>query len=258
MADTTAEYTVDSHTICLFKFEDPSNPAHYEGTCTKTFQVNNVKIDTTNQKIGSGCVNMNNSYLYCPDFDETIFNKDFTVDCWINTDCFGKKENLVHRFFCLGENSLKANKFLIIGYGQFISWSTSSSPALNIAITNGFGHSGPTSPEFDQFSTPITSEVSNDKWFHLAMVRSSNKLNMFINGKFQKSVDWAYTMADKTGPFYIGIRTIPDGGDVFIESMETDLMDNFRISDFARFNREFDPIDDIAGTSGKSYISLYY
>lgn len=249
MADTTAEYTVDSHTICLFKFEDPSNPAHYEGTCTKTFQANNVKIDTTNQKIGSGCVNMNNSYLYCPDFDETIFNKDFTVDCWINTDCFGKRD-VIHRIFGLGKSeSIEANKVMGIGYGKCDAWPTSG-PSINLCISNGNGR-------YDDFSTPITSEVSNDKWFHLAMVRSSNKLNMFINGKFQKSVDWPYKMADKIGPLYIGIRYEPRSENL-IENMETDLMDNFRISDFARFNREFDPIDDIAGTSGKSYISLYY
>ena len=246
MADTTAEYTVDSHTICLFKFEDPSNPAHYEGTCTKTFQANNVKIDTTNQKIGSGCVNMNNSYLYCPDFDETIFNKDFTVDCWINTDCFGKN-NVIHRIFGLGE-SIEANKLMCIGYGQYHSWPTSG-PAIDQAISNGSAY-------YD-FTTPITAEVSNGKWFHFAMVRSGNNLNMFINGEFQKSVDWPYKMADKIGPLYIGIRYEPRSENL-IESMETDLMDNFRISDFARFNREFDPIDDIAGTSGKSYISLYY
>ena len=189
---------------------------------------------------------MNNSYLYCPDFDETIFNKDFTVDCWINTDCFGKRD-VIHRIFGLGE-SIEANKLMCLGYGQYCSWPTSG-PAIDQAISNG-------STYYD-FTTPITAEVSNGVWFHFAMVRSGNNLNMFINGEFQKSVDWPYKMADKTGSLYIGIRVNPYAGNLF-ESMETDLMDNFRISDFARFNREFDPIGDIAGTSGKSYISLYY
>jgi hypothetical protein len=76
--------------------------------------------------------------------------------------------------------------------------------------------------------TPLTAQ-----WFHVAFVRSSGTLTLYINGQEKASSSTAQSYSTLSAPANLGF----DGSSAFFVG----YMDEFRVSDIARWTSDFTP-----------------
>lgn len=204
---------IDDHTRFLMRF---NGNFKVEGNPTPTgnfFIVNNGKL-------------VNDQSIQCVEY-RTTEEQSYTI---LNTE-----ESLLSKFFYDGHpftidfwyKSLSGSSRCIIDHqypdGLFY---------LGLNATNGFRF---------RFSTSQASwdylDVEVDKWYHIAIIRSIGEYNMlyvFIDGKH-----WIATKYDNMTSlrsFNIGINARSDGRD-----NGDSRIDDFRISDIARWESDFEP-----------------
>lgn len=167
--------------------------------------VGNAQVDTAQSKFGGA------SYLGDGVGDRLIVNGDFsqtanfTVEFWFRAADVVGNQGLV----AIGnESSGRQNIYL-----------SSSTPKLN---PYGLG---------DTISS--SSNISINTWYHLAIVRSSTTVTMYLNGSSVGSATISGTFANANG-LYVG--DISDGAISF-----NGWIDEVRVSNIARYTANFTP-----------------
>lgn len=87
-------------------------------------------------------------------------------------------------------------------------------------------------------------------WNHIAIVRESNTIKMYVNGQVQAST-LSVTSIDTTGNFLLGTRTSSTGG-------HKGYIDEFRISDTARYTSNFTPSTTPFSTDSNTLSLLHF
>ena len=145
--------------------------------------ISNAQVDTAQSKFGGAALLLAGSddYLSIPDHADFNFGSgDFTVDCWV-------------RF---SDSSV-----------QQVVWSHATSDSNYAALfwvpASGFWQFGDFGP--GGFSFNGTDSISNDIWYHVAVVRNGNTWTIYRDGVAKGSTSNAVAYEDYTGVFAIGI-----------------------------------------------------
>ena len=184
----------------------------------KTVTNNNVTFSDTIKKLGSHAASFNGttSYLSVPDSDDWTFGTgDFTIDCWVRLNDNSSSQTIVQQdvdgtnFWSFEINSHAANNLFFL--------SQSSGAGLL-----GFRAS---------FSQSI------GVWYHVAVVRSSGTMYMFVDG-VSKSLTFYYGNGSENLPNLSGPLLIGDG----IYDNLDGYIDELRVSKgIARWTSDFTP-----------------
>ena len=221
-------YEVDQYTVSLLHFEDG-----LKDECGNTWTASgNLKVDTTQKIVGnSSLYNPGNAWLTSV-IDKCAFGTgDFTVDFWAYS------ANLA---------SCKFASSAIIG------------GAVGVAIQGGsawVGNNGQAEGVLNLGST-----LTSNNWTHIAAVRSQGQFMLFVQGKLIKQAKMSSAITSTH--FTIGaMYGDAPGGYVNAQPM---FMDEFRISNVARWTSDFTPPNvitvaiptNLTATEGDSKVTL--
>lgn len=163
--------------------------------------VGNAQLDTAQSKFGVSSLLLDGTgdYITSPDSADWFMSTgDFTIDCWIRI------------------NSLAA---LVTVFSQ--TTDATNSVVLNISTLGVITFTiTATVPVVTMASASST--VTTATWYHLAVVRSGNNWNIYVNGTSVANTTDADAWADYTGTFQIGANNTANGFNGWI--------DEFRVS----------------------------
>lgn len=209
----TAGHILDSHTIALWRFDEPSGS-------TATDLVSSKVVTFSTASFVAGVLG---NAISCPGnssgigpFDAAAgvaFLGDFTIEVWINPSISGG-------------GTFKD----IVAYGR--TWSGSGGRYIVLSLSAGNGHIGwGWSVGGMEEGALSTISVTPGVWQHVAIRRTGTTVDLFYNGVFSQS--WpSVTMPSVVGSPYWNIGAIEGGAlDQF-----SGLIDDMRISNIARSN----------------------
>src|SRR3990172_1289288 len=208
---------------------------HFDGTDASTTITNtnaggsdhtwtaagNAQIDTAESKFGgaSGLFDGTGDYVSTPDHaDFTLGSSDFTVDVWFNcTKAAGSFANIIGQNDNVAANS---SFFIVRNTINVITFRVSNGSSF--AIVTG---------------TTVFTDSVNTGWHHLACVRTSNILRMFIDGVQEGgNISFSGSVPDSALVFGVG----SNGGTT--ANLWTGWIDEFRLSvGIARWTANFTP-----------------
>jgi hypothetical protein len=206
--DTTRLGSVRSSLAPLAAVSAPNyTPLGFNGTLSGT-----AAISTTQSKFGGASLNLGattSSALTVPETAALHLLSDCTIEAWVyltstsgNQAVFGKAAN-------------------------------SSTPYSHLTYNGGTWYAYMTAPSTTG-TIQVASKMSVNTWFHIALVRQGGTWYLFENGVLLGSVASTNTFGDNTGAFTIGNW----GG---LTNQWTGYIDEFRISNIARYNAAFTP-----------------
>lgn len=208
----------DVNTLLLLHGEDLTDASQYARVLTNS----GVTVSDAQSKFGGKSLYFNGSaYLTISDINLLPATGDFTVDWWEYRTASSEGAVVFHQ-----PVKAKDGTGTIFGYGY--------SGQVNAYIGN-------TSGSFNIMpQTSMGAEVLN-QWVHRAAVRSGNRFLLFANGVLQNTVTSSAALARNITP-YIGRY---DSGNYLYYN---GYLDEFRISDVARWTADFVPPDEPYGT----------
>lgn len=160
---TYAAAVGDTNVPLLLHMEGANNSTTFTSTTfsPKTVTaIGNAKISTAASKFGSASAvfDGNGDYLRIPyDADFNLSTTDFTYELWFNCNSFATSQGVLS----------KHTNNVYLDYNIYISNSTT----INFLYSNS--------------GTPVTATVpamSTGTWYHLAVVKSSGNLSIYLNG----------------------------------------------------------------------------
>jgi hypothetical protein len=209
-------YELDQYTVSLLHFED--------GLKDETGKVwtsqNGAGVSRAKSKFGKSSLYLDgvNQYLSLP-YDAAFDFKDgdFTVDFYINFPSI--QENKILGLTCMG-NLAKLRSPSDIQWGIYKDTGIMVSEVCS-GNTQYFGKS--------------TITPSLNTWYHIAIVKSGTTLLYFINGVLTSTTPCSAALNSSTS-FGIVI-----GADKWLGSYTNCYIDEYRISNIARWNSDFTP-----------------
>lgn len=203
---------IDENTLLLLHGEELIDSSQYE----KIFTGNNVVISTEQSKFGGKSLYFNgtNAYITLPVYNDMMFGgNDFTIDWWeYRTRTNGSIFNLNHTSGGFG---------LLCTHLDGTKIYTSSSGTT-----------------WDMFSGENAFSPTINQWTHWALVKNGNTWRTFKNGvKFWETTNTSSLNATNITGSTIG-KQVP-GSDYF-----QGYIDEFRISNVARWTSDFTPPDE--------------
>lgn len=206
---------IDKHTLCCLHFDE----AVTKDECGNTWNIvgDNISIDS-NGKFGKSLKLGGNSKITTAPF--MLGTNDFTVDCWV------KFQGINQYYGCLF--SLETTNIINL-------------PSIFSVYCDGSGLLGLTGPDTALQLSSLGSSLTKDVFQHLAAVRKGNAIFIFLNGKKIKMVN--FNTLDLSNPAYlitIGDWGLENYGSSFYRSFIGNI-DEFRISDIARWTEDFTP-----------------
>jgi len=216
------EYTTDVNTKLLIHFNGVDEATAYtaETGQTVTF-AGNSQLDTAKRKYGTASLlcDGDGDYVTVPDESAWDFGTgDFTIDTWFYVAA------LSTGYYGLFGRVSDGNNYI------FLIINKANGSAILYHVVGGTGNEKQTT------TTAITNFAANT-WYHIAVVRSSGVVKIYING------------VNKTGSDGIGSSSFPDWSTVFSigraeEGVSTPYywnggIDTFRISNVARWTTDF-------------------
>lgn len=208
----------DVNTLLLLHGEDLTDASQYARVLTNS----GVTVSDAQSKFGGKSLYFNGSaYLTISDINLLPATGDFTVDWWEYRTASSEGSVVFHQ-----PVKAKDGTGTIFGYGY--------QNAVNVYMGNvsgSFNIAGQTS---------MGAEILNT-WVHRAVVRSGNRFLLFANGVLQNTVTSSAALARNITP-YIG--RYDSGNYLYYKG----YIDEFRISDVARWTADFVPPDEPYGT----------
>jgi len=186
--------------------------------------VGNAQISTSVKKYGTGSMYFDGTgdYLYGPTSPNTSFGTgDFTIEFWMYSNNVSGASQLGMLQMSDSAGGLKASYLtqLCINQGQ-----TASGSALNGAIVANINNTNVGS---------TTAVLTTGTWYHIALVRSSGTVNLYVNGT---SVGSATITSAINGPYIVV------GGYYSSSFLFNGYLDDVRITKgFARYTSSFTP-----------------
>lgn len=177
-----------------------------------------VQVDTAQSKFGeASCLFIpggTDSFLFYVDHADWTPAGNFTFDCWIRVDSLADNRTICHHSNTVDANNRYTLSVLSTGAIQFLVISGGSTIiTLSSAI----------------------SVIAINTWYHIALVRSGNDFNIYVDGVSVASVTDSDAIPNFNQHFRIGIRE--DG----TTSPMSGWIDEFRFSHVARWTANFTP-----------------
>lgn len=179
-----------------------------------------------NPMLFNGSVSPSGNYLQTPSSSlYTLGSKDFTIECWIYfTSTLGAVNT-----------QILTNSTTTGGFTQANIWNLYYYNGASTYLTFQLGNAGPQS---------IYSGValSNSTWYHIAVTRSSNNFNMYVNGTRYFSTSPASTLITYSGSVDSGLaQQISIGGATYTSAYSfPGYLDDVRITNgVARYTTNF-------------------
>lgn len=195
------------------------------GATAHTFTAHSATTDTGTVKFGSASMALGSTgYVDTPDSaDFTIGSGEFTVDCWFNRQG--------------GDGSSR----YLFGQSNSSGSNASSSAAIRLTAANvleGFVCVGGTA-----FTITGATSLTATGWHHVALLRTSTSLKMFLDGTQEGStVSVSGTINDSANNLAIGRL-----GE-FTTQTWNGFVDEFRFSNIARWTANFSvPTSEYSG-----------
>lgn len=187
-------HSTDTMTKLLLHCDGTNNSTAFLDEAGKTVTTNgNVKLSTANSRFGASSAFFDGSgdYLSIADSDDFHFGtSDFTVDFWI---CFSAYSS-GGRYCLFSQMTDTSSNYLIF---EIVSGRLALSSVVGGATIVGY------------YSTAIS--WASGTWYHIALVRNSSSLKLYINGSaatidtsFYYSAYSGAAFGNFTSPFYIG------------------------------------------------------
>lgn len=186
--------------------------------------VGNAQISTSVKKYGTGSMYFDGTgdYLYGSTSPNTSFGTgDFTIEFWMYSNNVSGASQLGMLQMSDSAGGLKASYLsqLCINQGG-----TSSGGSLNGAIVANINNT---------FVGSTTAVITTGTWYHIALVRSSGTVNLYVNGT---SVGSATITSAINGPYIVV------GGYYSSSFLFNGYLDDVRITKgFARYTSSFTP-----------------
>jgi len=215
-------YTSDADTKLLLHMNgDVSNSAH-------TVTVNgNPQLSATTAKFdGSMYFDGNGDYLSLPESEDWNFGTlDFTIDFWLYITALPN----IDSYYMILQQYEDSNNIVRIT----LSYSTGSLVRLNLWRKIG----GTWAPDSGNFWTNAIS-FSLDSWHHVAFVKNSTNIMLFLDGDLSTNREESVTFPDLNAPMTIGQRDESSPSSYNLNG----YLDEFRISKgIARWTANFTP-----------------
>ena len=215
-------YQVDKYTVSLLHFDD----GFKDETGKVWTAVGNPKISSDQSKFGGKSLYLDgSSCLSAPNNgDFSFMNGDFTVECWIKRNDYSNKGQSM---FELGSDSEKNGN--PVGYGFFIGLGHDFKGQFGFFDNNSANKSIPV------YGTTI---IPVGEWVHIAGVRKNNTLYIFKNGILENTTDCTGGSVNPNPETLANIGTYANNarGNAY-----SGYIDEFRISNIARWTKDFDP-----------------
>jgi len=187
---------------------------------TATFY-NGAQISTAQSKFGESSLYLDgsNDYIDLAANSKYVIaaNADFTFECWIKTSVSSKDNTLYRRIFMLdGPTGSATGNLQIAMY----------SSATGIAIITGSG----------SWNFTGGSDVDDDNWHHIAIVRYSGTVTVYIDGSIEGSFASTVSITANSGSPRPRIGAYNSTAGVF-----NGYIDDLRWTNFARYTSAFTP-----------------
>ena len=216
----TAPLTAITNTSLLLSY---TNAGIFDNAMMNDLEtVGNAQISTSVKKYGTGSLAFDGTgdYLYAPSSPNTSFGTgDFTIEFWMNSNNVSGASQLGMFQMSDTVGGLKASYLsqLCINQGQ-----TASSSALNGAIVANINNS---------YVGSTTAVITTGTWYHIALVRNSGTVNLYVNGT---SVGSASITSAINGPYMVV------GGYYSSSFLYNGYIDDLRITKgYARYTANF-------------------
>jgi len=223
-------YQVDDYTVSLLHFDEEIK----DETGKVWTSSGSPTISATQSKFGGKSLYLDgSSYLSTSSVDDFNFGtSDFTIDWWEYRANNSSKSPVYTR-----NNSVLGGSLLVGQYsgGNIVYYMSSDGASWNIANRVTMG------------------TVILNVWTHYALVRKGNSIMAFQNGVLQSTITSSSSILKGVSTPFIGY----DGGNYY-----TGYIDEFRISNVARWTEDFDPTasvtvpTNLTATAGDSQVTL--
>ena len=218
-------YVNDSNTLILLHLNSSlTNSGLGNSGIGNPVSSNSSIWDTTNKKFGYSSYLAKNGVIYFPNsMPENIIknslNSDFTIDYWVKVN--NTTENYADFYLC-GYFSNQSLAFLSAKtYGKYIKVSSNISGDISNFYIN---------------SITNASSYYNTGFQHIALIRKSNILYLYVNGRLVRSWTFNITVPD----FFTEVSF---GGYYYTSAYRStrNNLDEIRFSNVARWDTNFTP-----------------
>ena len=178
--------------------------------------ISGVTLNSTTKKFGVGSAYFNGtSYLSVENSTDFQFgSSNFTIEMWVNLGTSGKEVVLYYKRIALYSFS---NIVIVINTNR----------QINVAISSN-------NSTWDMINVATSATLDINKWYHIAIIRNGNNFYASINGKLYLLGTSSLAISNNTANISIGgVPSISGFGNVYI--------DEFRISNIARWTTDFTP-----------------
>ena len=190
--------------------------------------INSAHIETTQSKFGGSSLELTHStddYLLTEaDSDIKLHGTgDFTIETWVYT------KNNNHAAACFF-TQIFSNNQVPIWFGLASGVGAGRNSGGNKVCAESY-NGGWTS------LVESTTTLSNNTWYHIALVRSSGTLTLYINGTSEDTATFTTTPSTNQSDIRIGRRwdTYSTSADISLDA----YLDEYRISNTARYTANF-------------------
>jgi len=217
---STTPFQNDESTLLLLHMDGTDGSTFFEddnGVRSKVgvSAVGNAQVDTAQSKFGgaSALFDGTDDRLVSAKDDQFIFDGDFTWECWIRAVDLGNSNTTV---ILSNRGSFNATNLHLLwrGLDEKIQWGTGGSGALLNA-----------------------SALSYNTWYHLAIVRSSGAMTLYINGTAEATTFSYSGDIGTTTDNFITVGGLSNGNGTEFNGN----IDEVRISNTARYTSNFTP-----------------
>lgn len=214
----------DVNTLLLLPFNGGNGSTTFTDTSASARTVtpiNGTAQTSTPVKFGvSSCEfdSASTQYLTVPDSNDFDWDSDYTVDCWVQPNSgSGAKVFFEHRTD--GSNLIQMR----VNGNETVRWRIEIAGAVTDLVSTSIGL---------------------NSWTHLAFERSGDDYTLYVNGISTATTTLATTVPNFTEDLTIGAQD-GGGGNSF-----QGFIDEFRISNVARYQGNFTPPQSAYGVSG--------
>jgi len=218
----------DSNTLLLLHMDDTSFtdsaqyslPTSASGTVSRSSDES--KFGGYSASFSSGYIDTSSSSIF------EVGTGDFTVDCWVNTTV-NSLDTYYRRIFMWDGATGNAN----------------NNPQLSIVPTSGVVNAWSNTGSLDIYSTTA---IDDGDWHHIAMVRSSGTVYLFIDGQSEANQSYTENVNISSPSPRVGSYSLANGN-------WSGYIDEVRMSDKARWVVNFTPPSLAYGSSSTQWLA---
>lgn len=213
----TSPYEPDEYTKLLIHFDPETNYSHFTDSSSNNHQITVVNDTSITQKYPFNGTAMyfdgTGDYLTLPDSNDwNLSDENFTIDFWFkNINNNANAAGILSNFKFDGSSGWN-----VYWYDQFD----------NIVFTSS-----------DGIALTTKNKIKNNIWYHIAIVRENNNINLYLNGKLTDNTTYSGSISYSSLGMHLGKYYVDNTGynlDGYI--------DELRISKgIARWNQTFIP-----------------